>query len=714
MHPEVSNDGPGSCPSCGMDLEPVAPKGTTQEYTCPMHPEVREPKPGSCPKCGMDLEATFVEEEEDSPELRSMVIKFWVSAILALPVLLLAMLEPFIPALSNRYNMWAQAILSSVVIFWGGAIFFKRGWESIARRKLNMFTLITIGVLAAYLFSLYILIFTARKDIYFEVAAVIIALVLLGQVLELRARRRTGTAIKALLQLAPQTASLIVDGEERTVPLEEVKSGDRLRVRPGEKVPVDGFVVEGRSTIDESMLTGESFPVEKEEGSKVAGATINQTGSFIMEAEKVGGETLLARIIQMVGDAQRSRAPIQKLADIVAAYFVPAVVGIAVLTLLIWGIWGPEPRFAYAIENFVAVLIIACPCALGLATPMSVMVGVGKGATMGVLIKNAEALEKMTSVDTLVFDKTGTLTEGKIHVADIRVSQGHDENQILQLAASLEVASEHPLSRSVVEAAKERNMKMSPVDEFLSHTGKGVSGVINGKRYGIGNPKLCADLGFSLGHFEESATELQEKGQTVLFFGFDGKVVAVIGVADRIKETTFEAIKQLHNEGMHLVMLTGDHPKTAEAVAKTLGIDEVHAGVLPEDKGSIVKKLQDEGRVVAMAGDGINDAPALAMATVGIAMGTGTDVAIESASITLIKGDLRGIARARHLSRITMRNIKQNLWFAFIYNSLGVPIAAGILYPFIHLLLNPMIATLAMTLSSLSVVGNALRLRYIK
>jgi Cu+-exporting ATPase len=661
----------------------------------------------------MDLEPVVVTEEK-SPELRSMTRRFWVSLILTIPVVLIGMIEPFVPYLLGKPNHLIQALLATGVIFFCGGVFFKRGYVSLLRLKLNMFTLISVGVLSAYLFNLYIALFTERTDIYFEVATVIITLVLLGQVLELRARRRTGAAIKALLDLAPQKAALLVDGQERSVALEEIKMGDLLRVRPGEKVPVDGVITEGASAIDESMLTGESIPVEKEVASKVSGATLNQSGSFVMRAEKVGADTLLARIIQMVSQAQRSRAPIQRLADTVASFFVPVVVLIAILAFLVWMFFGPEPRLARSIEVFVAVLIIACPCALGLATPLSVMVGVGKGATQGVLIQNAEALEKMASVDTLVFDKTGTLTEGKIFFSEMSIAEGRDENELLALASSLEVGSEHPLSKAIVEEGKRRALNFLSVTEFKAHPGKGVSGVINGARYGVGNLKLCQDLGFNLGGFEEKGSALQNKGQTILYFGHENQVIAVFGVSDKIKESTFEAIRQLHNEGLHLVMLTGDHPKAAEAVGKTLEIDEIHADVLPQDKGEIVKKLQAEGRIVAMAGDGINDAPALATANVGIAMGTGTDIAMESAGITLVQGDLRGIARARHLSHSTMRNIKENLWFAFLYNGLGVPIAAGVLYPFTGILLSPIIASVAMTLSSLSVVLNALRLRFVK
>ena len=680
-----------------------------------MHPEVIEDHPGSCPKCGMDLERKEPEGEEESAELKKMTIKFWVCTVLTLPVLVLEMSNPWVAAFREVWAQWTQAILTTGVVCWGGSTFFVRGWQSLVNRSLNMFTLISIGVGTAFIYSWWDLIWGYKGNLYFEAAAVIVTLVLLGQVLESRGRKKTGEAIRSLLQLKPENASVVLEsGEEKKVPLDEVKEGDRLRVRPGEKVPVDGIVMEGSSTIDESMLTGESLPVDKQENDTVSGATLNQAGSFIMRADKVGSDTLLARIIQMVSEAQRSRAPIQKLADRAAGYFVPAVVLVAVLTLLIWGFFGPEPRWTHAIINAAAVLIIACPCALGLATPMSIMVGVGKGALYGVLIKDAEALEKMADVDTLLTDKTGTLTEGKMRVAEVMAMEGRDTDEILKLAASLEEASEHPLSRAVVDAAKEKGIKLESTIDFQSLTGRGVSGKINGKSYYIGNPKLFSEKGISLGSFEVKGGELQELAHTVFYLSEEGKVIGLISVRDTIKRTTFEAVEKLHRAGLRIDMVTGDNKKTAEAVGKALGLDGIHSEVLPQDKGAIVQQLQAEGRVVAMAGDGINDAPALASANVGIAMGTGTDVAMQSAGVTLVKGDLTGIVRAQHLSKKVMRNIRQNLVFAFLYNALGVPIAAGILYPFVGVLLSPIFASLAMTLSSLSVVGNALRLRGVK
>ena len=716
MHPEVKEDHPGSCPKCGMDLELIqGVEESSATYTCPMHPEVKEEHPGSCPKCGMDLERVEPEGEEESSELKKMIFKFWICVVLTIPVLVFEMSNPWVVAFRAVWAQWAQAILTTVVVCWGGSSFFVRGWQSLLNRSLNMFTLISIGVGTAFIYSWWDLIWGHKGDLYFEAAAVIVTLVLLGQVLEARGRKKTGEAIRSLLQLKPENASLILEsGEEKSVPLDEVKEGDRLRVRPGEKVPVDGVVIEGSSTIDESMLTGESLPVDKQENDTVSGATFNQTGSFIMRADKVGSDTLLARIIQMVSEAQRSRAPIQKLADKAAGYFVPAVVLVAVLTLLIWGFFGPEPRWTYAIINAAAVLIIACPCALGLATPMSIMVGVGKGALYGVLIKDAEALEKMSDVDTLLTDKTGTLTEGKMRVAEVVAKEGRDTDEILKLAASLEETSEHPLSRAVVDAAKEKGIKLEPTIDFQSLTGRGISGKVNGKSYYIGNFKLFSEKGISLGDFEAKSKELQEQAHTVFYLSEEDQIIGLISVRDTIKKTTFEAVEKLHRVGMRIDMLTGDNQKTAEAVGKALGLDGIHAEVLPQDKGAIVQQLQAEGRVVAMAGDGINDAPALASANVGIAMGTGTDVAMQSAGVTLVKGDLTGIVRAQHLSKKVMRNIRQNLVFAFLYNALGVPIAAGILYPFVGVLLSPIFASIAMTLSSLSVVGNALRLRGVK
>jgi Cu+-exporting ATPase len=677
-------------------------------YTCPMHPEVVSDKPGSCPKCGMALEPIApTAEEEESPELSDMTRRFWVSLALTLPVFVIAMLH--IEGLA-----WLELLLATPVVLWGGWPFFVRGWQSLVHRRLNMFTLIALGTGVAWTYSLVAaaapgLFPPSFRDlhghvpVYFEAAAVIVTLVLLGQVLELRARRRTSSAIKALLGLAPKTARLVHEnGQEEDVPLQDVKPGDKLRVRPGEKVPTDGVVLEGMSSVDESMVTGESIPVEKTPGSKVTGATINATGGLLMKAERVGSDTLLAQIVKMVSEAQRSRAPIQKLADVVAGWFVPAVVGIALLTALLWGLFGPEPRFAHALVNAVAVLIIACPCALGLATPMSIMVGTGRGATQGVLIRNAEALEVVQKVDTLIVDKTGTLTEGKPKLATI-VSD--NEAELLRAAASVERASEHPLATALVAAAQERNLKLVHVKDFKSLTGQGVVGTVDPHKVSVSNQP---DEKFSA-----KAEELRRQGQTVMFVRIDDQPAGLLGVADPVKPSTPQAIELLRKERIEIVMVTGDNATTAQAVARKLGLDRVEAGVKPERKSEVVKHLQGEGRIVAMAGDGINDAPALAQAQVGIAMGTGTDVAMESAGITLVKGDLRGIAKAVRLSRATMRNIRQNLFFAFVYNALGVPIAAGILYPFFGLLLSPMIAAAAMSLSSVSVVANALRLRSI-
>lgn len=694
------------------------------EYTCPMHPQVVQPGPGSCPICGMALEPkVFTAEKEENVELKQMTRRFWVGLFLTLPILFFTMIGTlfslrFSPAIST----WIQAALATPVVLWGGWPFFTRGWSSIIHRNLNMFTLISIGVGAAYLYSMIAAFWPSifppsfqdknnEIPVYFEAASVITVLVLLGQVLELRARDRTSHAIRELLNLAPKTARLILeDKSEKDIPLEEVKKGDALRVRPGEKVPTDGVVLEGNSSIDESMITGEPFPVTKHSGDKVTGATLNGSGSFIMRAERVGSETLLSRIIHMVGEAQRSRAPIQKLADLVSSYFVPVVVVIATLTFIIWGLVGPAPALAHALINAVAVLIIACPCALGLATPMSIMVGVGQGARAGILIKNAEALEMMSKVNTVVVDKTGTLTEGKPKLTTILSLGEKSEDELLQLAASLEIASEHPLGIPIVSRAKEKNLSLLPIEDFKSVTGKGITGKMTGKTIAIGNQKLLSDLKIDLGAALEKVDSLRQQGQTVLYLGMDEKLAGILAVSDVIKASTKEAIEMLHKEGIRLVMLTGDNKTTAKAVGKTLGIDEIEAEILPEDKNRIIKRLQTEGRIVAMAGDGINDAPALAQANVGIAMGTGTDIAIESAGITLVKGDLRGIARARKLSHATMRNIKQNLWFAFIYNTLGVPIAAGVLYPVFGLLLSPIIASAAMTLSSVSVIMNSLRL----
>lgn len=734
MHPEVRQEGPGSCPKCGMALEPDEPSipVARTEWTCPMHPEIIQDRPGSCPICGMALEPrTVLPVEEENPELLDMTRRFWVSAALTVPLVIIVM-GPLIPGFtlegvaSRDFLMWLELILATPVVLWGGWPFFVRGVQSVINRSPNMFTLIGLGVSVAYIYSLVAALLpeifpvsfrseTGEVAAYFEAAAVITALVLLGQVLELRARSQTGAAIKALLGLAPNTARRIgEDGTEKDVPLDLVLPGDRLRVRPGEKIPVDGVVVEGASSVDESMLTGEPIPVEKQPNDRLIGATINGTGSLIMRAERVGAETLLSQIVRMVAEAQRSRAPIQKLADTVAGYFVQVVIAIAVLTFVVWAWIGPEPRFAYALVNAVAVLIIACPCALGLATPMSIMVATGKGATMGVLFKNAESIEVMRQVDTLVVDKTGTLTVGKPKLIDVLPLQGFDEKMLLYYAAGLERGSEHPLAEAIVRGAEERKVDIVKTESFQSVSGKGVTGKINGHTVALGNIKLLEDLGINPGELAAKAEEMRSEGQTVMFVVMDGKIAGLLGVADPIKETTLEAIQKLHEEGVKVVMLTGDSRTTANAVAKKLGIDEVLAEVLPNQKAENVKRLQAEGRVVAMAGDGVNDAPALAQAQVGIAMGTGTDVAMKSAGVTLVKGDLRGIVRARLLSRLTMQNIKQNLFFAFAYNALGIPIAAGVLYPFFGMLLSPMIAAAAMSFSSVSVISNALRLRRIR
>ena len=695
------------------------------KYTCPMHPEIVQDGPGSCPKCGMALEPVMAsgEGDEDDGELRDMTRRFRVSAVLSLPLLILAM-APMVGAhlLPGHVQPWVEFALSAPVVLWAGWPLLERGWRSLVTRNLNMFTLIGIGVAAAWVFSVVATvapgIFPAAfrhgsgVAVYFEAAAVITALVLLGQVLELRARRRTGTAIKALLGLAPKTARVIrPDGSEEDVPLAEITVGDRLRVRPGEKVPVDGEVIEGRSSVDESMITGESIPVAKEAGDRVVGATVNTTGSFVMETRKVGSETLLARIIEMVGAAQRSRAPIQRIADVVAGYFVPAVIATSVITFIVWAVAGPAPAMAYAIVNAVSVLIIACPCALGLATPMSIMVGVGRGAQAGVLIRDAEALEVLEKIDTLVVDKTGTLTEGKPRLVRVEAAAGHDEAEVLRLAAGLERGSEHPLAEAILSGAREWSVEPADAEDFDSITGQGVTGTIDGRPVLLGNRRLLEGAGIDPDGLAPLADQLRGEGQTVVFLGAAGELVGLIGVADPIKDSTQEAVDLLRADGIEIVMLTGDNRTTAEAVAGKLGIERVEAEVLPEQKSEIVKQLRAEGRRVAMAGDGVNDAPALAQAQVGIAMGTGTDVAMESAGITLVKGDLRGIAKARRLSRATMRNIRQNLFFALVYNVLGVPVAAGVLYPVFGLLLSPMIAAAAMTFSSVSVIGNALRLR---
>jgi len=710
--------------------EPAADTNATdsQTYTCPMHPEIQQPGPGSCPKCGMALEPVAAGVEEDSSELDDMTRRFWVSSVLALPVLMLAMVADLVPAwlpdgLSMKAVQWIECVLATPVVLWGGWPFFVRGWQSLVTWNLNMFTLIGLGVSVAWTYSVVALLFPeifpavmqmggGLVAVYFEAAAVIVALVLLGQVLELRARSQTNAAIRMLLGLAPNTARIVHDdGREEDIPLEQVQPGDLLRVRPGEKVPVDGLVTAGNSAVDESMISGEPIPVEKISGEKLIGATVNGTGSLLMRAEKVGSDTLLSQIVHMVSEAQRSRAPIQKLADVVAAYFVPAVVGVAVIAFVVWGVWGPEPRLAHAIVNAVAVLIIACPCALGLATPMSIMVGTGKGATLGVLIKNAEALEILEKVDTLVVDKTGTLTEGKPGLVALQASNGFTEDEVLQLASSLERASEHPLAAAIVRGAEERGLSLNQTEHFESVTGKGVSGTVNGRTVALGNIKLLEALGIDPGVLLQQAETGRAEGQTVMFVAVDGQAAGLICVADPIKDSTAEAIHDLHAEGVKVVMLTGDSRTTAAVVAGTLGIDRVEAEILPEQKAEIVRQLQAEGHIVAMAGDGINDAPALAQSHVGIAMGTGTDVAMESAGVTLVKGDLRGIVRARRLSRAVMQNIRQNLFFAFIYNSLGVPVAAGVLYPVFGLLLSPMLAAAAMSFSSVSVIANSLRLR---
>jgi Cu+-exporting ATPase len=735
MDPEVRQQGPGDCPKCGMALEPViaALPVTKTEYTCPMHPEIVRDAPGSCPICGMALEPRTVSmDEEQNPELANMTRRFWVSVALTIPILIVAMAD-LVPGLSTlmqfaspRTWQWLEFILATPVVLWGGWPFFVRGGRSLVTHNLNMFTLIALGTGVAYAFSVVGLVFPGlfpasfrgmdgEVAVYFEAAAAITTLVLLGQVMELRARSRTGAAIKALLGLAPKTARLIRDdGSELDVPLDEVKPGGRLRVRPGEKIPVDGLVLDGASSVDESMISGEPILVEKFKGARVTGATVNGTGSLVMRAERVGSETLLAQIVRMVGEAQRSRAPIQKLADVVAGYFVPIVVGISALTFVIWALWGPAPRLAHALVNAVAVLIIACPCALGLATPMSIMVAMGRGASLGVLFKNAEAIELMRKVDTLVVDKTGTLTEGKPQLVSVEPAEGFDASELLRLAATLERGSEHPLASAIVKGAEDRGVILAgSAEAFESLTGRGVRGRVGGRAVALGNQKLLEELHADAGTVAAKAEALRADGQTVMFVLVDGKIAGLVAVADPIKETTPEAIRQLHADGIRIVMLTGDSRTTAEAVAKKLQIDEVVAEVLPQGKAAVVKRLQGEGRFVAMAGDGINDAPALAQAQVGIAMGTGTDVAMESAGVTLIKGDLRGIVRARALSRATMSNIKQNLFFAFVYNSVGVPIAAGILYAFFGLLLSPMIAAAAMSFSSVSVITNALRLRKI-
>ncbi|MBO1075470.1 heavy metal translocating P-type ATPase [Roseomonas marmotae] len=752
MHPEVRQQGPGKCPICGMTLKPLAagagavpvrqpaaqaaapPRAARAGavYTCPMHPEIRQQGPGSCPICGMALEPLEVTAEAaPNEELADMSRRFWIGLVLTVPIVILDM-GAHIPGLGldhlvpPRVSAWVQFLLGTPVVLWAGWPFFVRGWQSFRNRSLNMFSLISLGAGAAYFYSLVAIFapgifpegFRGRDGtvaVYFEAAAVITVLVLFGQVLELRARERTGGAIRALLNMAPKTARRIrADGSDEEVPLGEVHAGDRLRIRPGDSVPVDGEVLEGSGAVDESMVTGESLPVEKGPGSRVVGGTVNGTGALVMRADKVGSDTMLSRIVAMVAEAQRSRAPIQRLADTVAGYFVPAIIAVAVLAFVAWAIWGPPPALSYGLIAAVSVLIIACPCALGLATPMSIMVGVGKGATGGVLIKNAEALEHMEKVDTLVVDKTGTLTEGRPKVTAVVPAPGFTEAEVLPLAAMLERSSEHPLAAAVVAAAKERGMALGEPAGFASATGKGVTGTVEGRRVALGNARLMQELGVEPGDLATRAEEFRREGGTALFLAVDGRPGGLIVVADPVKQTTPAALESLRASGIHIVMLTGDNSTTAEAVARRLGIAEFHGDVLPEDKHRIVRELRARGKVVAMAGDGVNDAPALAEADVGIAMGTGTDVAMQSAGVTLVKGDLAGIARARTLSHAVMRNIRQNLFFAFIYNAAGVPLAAGVLYPVLGILLSPVVAAMAMALSSVSVIGNALRLRAIR
>ena len=765
MHPEVRDVEKSDCPICGMFLKPEdevakddshaschgkdtdssgvkSVKGGKYDkvpadydgtvYTCPMHPEVRDVRNSGCPICGMALEPeTLTIGEEDTSELDDMTRRFWICTVLTVPLLIYVMSGMFGVDFSqygipSQVLQWAELVLATPVVLWGAAPFFVRGWQSIKSRNLNMFTLIAIGVGAAYIFSIVATFFpdifpdsfrdaSGQVGVYYEAAAVIVTLVLLGQVLELKARSQTSGAIRALLELAPPTARRVDEnGEEVEVSLDEVVTGDKLRVKPGEKLPVDGTVIDGNSSVDESMVTGEPIPVSKVAGDTVTGGTVNGTGTLLVEAVNVGADSVLSKIVQMVAEAQRSRAPIQRLVDQVAGWFVPIVIVTSIITFIVWAIFGPEPAMTYALVNAIAVLIIACPCALGLATPMSIMVGTGKGAQNGVLIKNAEALESMEKVDTIVVDKTGTLTAGKPELTAIDAQVGQDEDEFLALVASVESASEHPLAEAIVRAAQERSLIIPKATDFNSTTGEGVQAVVDGKKVAIGNSKLMESLNSFDNELSTKADVRRKDGETVMFVAIDGKAAGIISVADPIKPSTKEAISLLHDAGLKVVMLTGDNEKTAQAVANKLGIDEVHADVSPEDKNRIVKEMQDSGKLVAMAGDGINDAPALAQANVGIAMGTGTDVAMESAGITLLKGDLMGIAKAYKLSRATMRNIRQNLFFAFIYNALGVPIAAGVLYPIFGLLLSPMIAAAAMSLSSFSVIANALRLRRLK
>ena len=765
MHPEVRSTEEGSCPKCGMFLTPeseghdhdhsghnhghdhasatVAEKGHEYDtvpadfggtiYTCPMHAQVRHPGPGSCPICGMGLEPETIslEDEGPNPELVDFTHRFWVGAVLTVPLLVLAMgpfvgFTYFMELLGERTSLWFELALATPVILWSGWPFFVRGLESFRTMNLNMFSLISMGVGAAYVFSIVAVIApqifpdgfrdeNGNVGVYFEAAAVIVTLVLLGQVMELRAREGTGKAIRALLDMAAKTALVIrPDGAEEEIELDQVQLGDHVRVRPGDKVPVDGVVLEGRSSVDESMISGEPVPVEKVAGEPVTGATINGTGSLVIEATRIGADTMLSQIVQMVANAQRSRAPIQKYADQVAGMFVPVVIAIAIASFIIWSIWGPDPAMAYGLVSAVAVLIIACPCALGLATPMSIMTATGTGAQMGVLIKNAESLERFEKVDTLIVDKTGTLTEGKPKLVAVMPEDGHDEAEVLRLAASLERGSEHPLAEAIVRGAEERGIEFAKAEDFEAVTGKGVKGIVDGKSVALGNAALIKDLGLDSGPLVETANARRDEGETVMFIVLDGAIAGLVSVADPIKETTPAALKALHELGFRIIMATGDNERTAQAVASRLGIDEIRADVLPEDKARIIRELQAEGKKVAMAGDGVNDAPALAQADVGIAMGTGADVAIESAGFTLVKGNLDGIVRAHKLSHATMRNIRQNLFFALIYNSAGVPIAAGILYPFLGILIGPIFAAFAMSASSLSVVLNALRLKRLK
>jgi Cu+-exporting ATPase len=732
MHPEIKQPGPGSCPKCGMALEPatIPSPAKRTEYTCPMHPQIVRDAPGSCPICGMALELREVTAEGSNPELADMTRRLWISVTLAVPMLAL-MLSAFLPAMpmqhlfSARVWAWIEFALATPVVLWCGLPFFVRGWQSVVHRSLNMFTLIALGTGSAYFYSVFATVvpqvFPAsfrgaggQIDVYFEPAAVIVALVLLGQVMELRARSQTSSAIRALLGLAPKTTKRLDDkGGEADVPLDQVVVGDRLRVRPGEKVPVDGTVVEGHSSVDESMISGEPIPVEKDTGAKVTAGTVNATGGFVMRAERVGADTLLSQIVKMVSEAQRSRAPIQRLADRVSSYFVPAVIIAAIITFVVWFLAGPQPRFAHALVNAVAVLIVACPCALGLATPMAIMVGTGRGARAGILIRNAEALEVFGKVDTLIVDKTGTLTEGKPTLSSVIPQPGIEESGLLQLVASLERSSEHPLAAAIVKGAEAKKLSLSDVTGFNSTTGKGVEGTVSGKQVAVGNAELFHDLSVDPAPLLKRAEALRKEGQTVMLVSVDGKAAGLVGVSDPIKESTPDAIRELRAAGLKIIMVTGDNKATAKAVADKLGI-EFYADVLPQKKAEVVKERQQKGSVVAMAGDGVNDAPALAQADIGIAMGTGTDVAMEAGGITLLKGDLRGILRARHLSKSTMLNIRENLFFAFVYNAVGVPLAAGVLFPHFGLLLNPMIAAAAMSFSSVSVIANALRLRTAK